>query len=47
MVREPLLRSDNELRDDIDPEQWPSMNEDTPSDVDHGTPEPGTPQYFR
>lgn len=46
MIREPLLRSDNELRDEIDPEQWPVINEDTPSEVDHGTPEPGTPQYF-
>jgi len=46
MAREPLLRSDKELRDDIDPAEWPSVDEDAPSEVDHGTPEPGTPQYF-
>lgn len=46
MTREPLLRSDSELREDIDPQEWPSINEDTPSEVDHGTPDPGTPQYF-
>lgn len=46
MARGPLLQSDNELRDGIDPEEWPSINEDTPSEVDHGTPDRGTPQYF-
>lgn len=46
MIREPLLQPDHELRDDIHPDHWPVLNEDTPSEVDHGTPEPGTPQYF-
>lgn len=46
MIREPLLRSDSEIRDEIDPEAWALINEDTPSEVDHGTPDPGTPQYF-
>lgn len=46
MVREPLLQSDSELRDDIHPDNWPVVNEDAPSEVDHGTPQPGTPQYF-
>ncbi|NWN89519.1 MAG: GNAT family N-acetyltransferase [Micrococcaceae bacterium] len=46
MIREPMLQSDSQLRDDIDPREWAALNEDTPSEVDPGTPDPGTPQYF-
>lgn len=46
MVREPMLRSDSELRDGMDASDWPTLNEDMPSDVDHGTPDRGMPQYF-
>lgn len=46
MIREPVLQSNGPLRDDTDPAETPPMNEDTPSEVDHGTPDAGTPQYF-
>ncbi|HIW47077.1 MAG TPA: GNAT family N-acetyltransferase [Candidatus Yaniella excrementigallinarum] len=43
MAREPMLPQDGTLGVDT---ELGAVNEDTPSDVDHGTPEPGTPQYF-
>lgn len=46
MVREPVLPADEQLREERDPAQLVAVNEDSPSEVDHGTPEPGTPQYF-
>src|SRR5690625_5099269 len=32
MIREPLLQSDHQLRDDIHPDHWPALNEDTRSE---------------
>lgn len=46
MVRAPTLHNDEQLRRDGDGATWSKINEDTPSEVDHGTPDPGTPQYF-
>ncbi len=43
MAREPMLPQEGRLRVDT---ELSVLNEDTPSDVDHGTPEPSTPQYF-
>lgn len=46
LLREPTLQPDDQLRAESDAAEWLAVNEDTPSEVDHGTPEPGTPQYF-
>lgn len=46
MVREPTLQPDEQLTADLEDALRSTVNEDAPSDVDHGTPDPGTPQYF-
>lgn len=46
MVHEPTLPPEDRLRGDGETSKGTRMNEDAPSEVDHGTPEPGTPQYF-